>query len=976
MTLPQPNLDDKTFAALVAEATKLIPRHAPEWTDHNRHDPGITFVELFSWLAEMQQFYLNRVGAESHLKFLKLLGTGTRGVTQARADVTFSGATDDTLVVPRGAKLTTEEGVTFETEEGLRVVAARLTKVLSSSKSTLKDNSESNGISGLSFYAFGEDASAGRRLYVGLDRALPAREEVFISVKLYEGYRVERGSHGDETASVVPSALVGWEYYDGTDWRPLEIVTEVERALAQTVGAESSAAAGCFKLRDDFLKLVRGSFAYRHMTAAAREFFEAAAGDAASARDLRRALYDTPFLLLKGDETLMLSQSGRLRFTAPPDMAKRLVHPFEDDLYWLRATILDGAYELPPRIEIIRLNTVNAAQRDTASEVISFTSDGSPRQVFKTDSYLALGAVNFVQVREHDGRWKDWAEVARGESAEAFAILGPNEEKYSIVKDREAGVTVLAFGDGEHGRIPLEGVDVVRLVSYLPSFEEPRVLGRSNGLPGQTFTLRQTPVVPGTLIVQVAERAPAERVSTETQQVAGLLRFTRTREFEVWSQTGANQCEIKFRLEARQEICNVEVRERLRGALKFRPDRETRCEAAFKEDVAVFSFEKLRAGEVIECGYYVEVGDGGGNIHGEVVISLASACPTVVEESPSTVVEYEPRREQARWRDWMRVDDFDSSGPEDTHFVLDACAGQIRFGDGVNGDIPPAPASETEENIRVVSFQTGGGAAGNVTALSLNGFAKPFHVEIDERLFKLQIEQRAAATGGLDREALEDAEARARRDLKTQYRGVTDSDVEYLALNTPGLRVARARAIPLYAPGLKGYPQTQAPASVSVVVVPYSPALRPTPSEGFKRTVCRHLDRHRLLTTRVYVIEPEYVGVSVRAIVRLFPEFGQTETLARVQKGLDDFLRPLPSDDDPDGEGWPFGRTVFRSEIYQLIESVEGVDCVEKVTLAATGVGVARSAEGNILIPPQSLVYPGAHSIEIVAPQSECRGAR
>src|SRR5919202_558998 len=121
MALPQPNLDDKTFAALVSEATKLIPRHAPDWTDHNRHDPGITFVELFSWLAEMQQFYLNRVGPEGHLKFLKLLGTGARGAAQARADVTFSGAADDTTVVPRGTKLSTEEGVTFETEETLHV---------------------------------------------------------------------------------------------------------------------------------------------------------------------------------------------------------------------------------------------------------------------------------------------------------------------------------------------------------------------------------------------------------------------------------------------------------------------------------------------------------------------------------------------------------------------------------------------------------------------------------------------------------------------------------------------------------------------------------------------------------------------------------------------------------------------------------------------------------------------------------------
>ena len=130
------------------------------------------------------------------------------------------------------------------------------------------------------------------------------------------------------------------------------------------------------------------------------------------------------------------------------------------------------------------------------------------------------------------------------------------------------------------------------------------------------------------------------------------------------------------------------------------------------------------------------------------------------------------------------------------------------------------------------------------------------------------------------------------------------------------------------------------------------------------------------MTTRVHVVGPEYVGIGVQATVKLFAEFGQAETLAEIEKSLDNFLRPLPSDDDPESEGWPFGRTVFRSEIYQLIEGVEGVDCVEKVTLSATGVGVARSAEGNILIPPQSLVYPGGYSIDIVSPVTECRSTR
>jgi uncharacterized phage protein gp47/JayE len=978
MSLPQPNLDDKTFAALVAEATKLIPRHAPEWTDHNRHDPGITFVELFSWLAEMQQFYLNRVGDESYLKFLKLLGIRPHAAIQSQADVNFKfkDAPVEGVFVPRGTKLATADGLIFETEEALRVVVAELKKILSSSKNSLKDSTDANGIPGLSFYAFGEEAEIGHRLYLGFNQALPPEEKVSLTVNLFEGYSVARGSHGDEPAAVVPSALVAWEYYGGSDWKPLEIVAEIEEAIAATASDEAAGATGCFKLKEQFLKLVRSSFSYNHLSEDAREFFDHAADDAGTVERLRRMLYDTPFLRLKGDETLMLSQSGRLRFTAPPvnQMSKRVIHPFEDNLYWLRATVLSGAYELPPRIDEIQLNTVAAAQHDTTSEVISFASDGEPGQSFEVHGYLALGGVNFVQVRERDGRWKDWE--ARDQYTDPFVNSGPNDEHYAIKRDDEGKKLILTFGDGMHGKIPPEGPDSIRLISYLPAFVEPRMLGRSNGLPNQTFSLRQTPVVPETLIVQVEERAKLERVVTEAKEMACLLRFVRAHEFVEDATSQTKLYEVRITLEAKQEICNVELRERLRGELRFRVEKIVRCPVRFGHDAAIFSIKKMRAREVLECNYFVEVGAQGGSVHGEVIISLAGDCPTVVEESPTSVVEFEEEREEARWRDWIRVDDFDASGSNDPHFVLDACAGEVRFGDGINGDIPQALASETEKNIRVISFQAGGGQLGNVSALTVAGFAKPYGVEADARLLALKVSNPAPSSGGADREELEDAEARARRDLKTQYRAVTTEDIEYLALNTPGLRVARARAIPLFAPGLEGYPQAQAPASVTVVVVPYSPALRPFPSEGFVRTVCRHLDRHRLVTTRVYVVGPEYVGVGVRATVRLFAEFGQAETLARIEKSLNNFFRPLPAEDDPGSKGWPFGRTVFRSEVYQLIENVEGVDCVEKVTLSATGVGVARSAEGNILIPPQSLVYPGAHSIEIVAPDSECRSTR
>ncbi len=226
----------------------------------------------------------------------------------------------------------------------------------------------------------------------------------------------------------------------------------------------------------------------------------------------------------------------------------------------------------------------------------------------------------------------------------------------------------------------------------------------------------------------------------------------------------------------------------------------------------------------------------------------------------------------------------------------------------------------------------------------------------------------APATGGANRESLAEAQRRVRRERKMPFRAVTSADWEYLARSTPGLRVARARAVPLKAPGSQGQLQG-ADATVTVVVVPYSLSPRPTPSAGFLQTVCRHLDKHRLLTTRLHVVAPDYVRVSVEATVLLRPRFETSTMQEKVEEALNTFLDPLDGGpDSPDGDGWPFGRTVYRSEIYQQIENVPGVDCVRRVVLAAEGSGARLTGDGDIAIPPQSLVYPGDRLISVLTP--------
>ena len=39
MGVEMPDLDDRSYEELLADARKRIPVHAEQWTDHNAHDP-------------------------------------------------------------------------------------------------------------------------------------------------------------------------------------------------------------------------------------------------------------------------------------------------------------------------------------------------------------------------------------------------------------------------------------------------------------------------------------------------------------------------------------------------------------------------------------------------------------------------------------------------------------------------------------------------------------------------------------------------------------------------------------------------------------------------------------------------------------------------------------------------------------------------------------------------------------------------
>jgi Baseplate J-like protein len=111
MTLPVPNLDDRTFLDLVTEARDRIRRTHPDW-DLSVHDPGIVLVEAFAHLSEVMIYRLNQLPEKAYVAFLNLLGVSRHAPAAAWADVRFTrtGSDQGAIRIPAGTRVAAARG--------------------------------------------------------------------------------------------------------------------------------------------------------------------------------------------------------------------------------------------------------------------------------------------------------------------------------------------------------------------------------------------------------------------------------------------------------------------------------------------------------------------------------------------------------------------------------------------------------------------------------------------------------------------------------------------------------------------------------------------------------------------------------------------------------------------------------------------------------------------------------------------------
>lgn len=131
MPVPLPNLDDRQFDDLVAEAITRVEAHTPEWSNVAPGDPGTALIDLFAWLTETILYRQNLIPQRQRRAFLNLLGLPLRPAMPATGVVCVD-ATQLPLPnpIPKGQATFKVGNVTFTSTTDLQPTPLQLVPLI------------------------------------------------------------------------------------------------------------------------------------------------------------------------------------------------------------------------------------------------------------------------------------------------------------------------------------------------------------------------------------------------------------------------------------------------------------------------------------------------------------------------------------------------------------------------------------------------------------------------------------------------------------------------------------------------------------------------------------------------------------------------------------------------------------------------------------------------------------------------------
>ncbi len=226
------NLNDQSLNEIFEEARRKIVYLNDEWTNQQESDPGITLLELFSWLKSVQHEYLNRISPGVKRKFLKLLNVQPYKNRGAKALIQVSDLEKD-ISIPRGLRWLAGR-MPFENLEPQFLTSADIVNVIFENPdySMLCEYYKFDG--NRKFGLFGDkfrtvDKNLTRKITINFDRPFVSNE----IINLYFEVFLEKGlirTPVEDSDEFLDMAEVLWEYYGIENgilgWHRLDVLTD------------------------------------------------------------------------------------------------------------------------------------------------------------------------------------------------------------------------------------------------------------------------------------------------------------------------------------------------------------------------------------------------------------------------------------------------------------------------------------------------------------------------------------------------------------------------------------------------------------------------------------------------------------------------------------------------------------------------------------------------------------------------------
>ena len=138
--IPQTDYTSRDYESIRRDVVNLIPEFAPEWTNRDPADFGMTILEAYSYMGDLLNYYIDRAAneafittasqRESVLQLSRLLSYRPTEATASTVTLTFKNSTASSITVPVGTKVSTTTVVSgnttrivFETDSAVTVPA-------------------------------------------------------------------------------------------------------------------------------------------------------------------------------------------------------------------------------------------------------------------------------------------------------------------------------------------------------------------------------------------------------------------------------------------------------------------------------------------------------------------------------------------------------------------------------------------------------------------------------------------------------------------------------------------------------------------------------------------------------------------------------------------------------------------------------------------------------------------------------------